>query len=121
MIPSDMGTGVWDIYLAIADATDTLRNIPQYNILAVNQDSNMQNSGLNDLSQSIIITTSSPGITTTSTEGGVSTATDSQSITIISTAAESGIDTTAESASGVEALHVQFPSITLVLLSLSFI
>ena len=107
MIPSDMGTGVWNIYLAIADAADSLRNIPQYNILAVNQDSSMQNSGLNNLSRSIIITPSSRG--TTSTEAGAA---------IISTTAESGIDTTADSASGVEALHVQFSPITsLVLLS----
>jgi hypothetical protein len=77
MIPSDVGAGVWNVYLAIADAADTLRNIPQYNILAINQDSSMQNSGLNNLSRSIIITSSSP--TTTSTEGGISTATDSQS------------------------------------------
>jgi hypothetical protein len=119
MIPSDVGAGVWNIYLAIADAADTLRNIPQYNILAINQDSSMQNSGLNNLSRSIIITSSSP--TTTSTEGGVSTATDSQSTTIISTATESKIYTT-DSASGVEALHIQFSSIlSLALLSYSII
>jgi hypothetical protein len=114
MMPSDMGAGVWNIYLAIADAADTLRNITQYNILAINQDSSMKNSGLNNLSRSIIITSTITG--TTSTEGGVSTATDSQSTTI---ATESETDST----SGVEALQVQFSSMvitSLVLVLLSY-
>lgn len=64
-IPSDMGIGTWNLYLAIVDAADTLRDIPQYNILAVNQDSNMQNSRLNNLSQFIIITSEPETITTT--------------------------------------------------------
>ena len=110
MIPSDMGAGVWNIYLAIVDAADTLRDIPQYNILAVNQDSSMKNSGLNNLSRSITIapssstttesvtstTTGSQSITST-TESGIDTTTDSQSITVTST--ESGIYTATDSQS----------------------
>ena len=49
MIPSDMGTDTWNLYLAIVDTADTIRGLPQYSILAVNQDSSMQDSGLNNL------------------------------------------------------------------------
>ena len=68
MIPSDMATGTWNLYLAIVDAANTLRDVPQYNILAVNQDLSMQDSGLNNLSRSIIIT---PTIETTTDSGVV--------------------------------------------------
>ena len=52
-IPPDIATGVWNVYLAIVDSADTLRDMPQYNILAVNQNASMQYTGMNDLSQSI--------------------------------------------------------------------
>ena len=70
MIPSDMEGGTWDIYLAIVDAAVPLRDIPQYNILAVNQDSSVQDSGLNNLSRSITISSAAePGIETTTNSG----------------------------------------------------
>lgn len=55
LIPTNMSNGTWNIFLAIADAAPHLKEIPQYNILAVNQESSMQVLGLNNLSRSIIV------------------------------------------------------------------
>ena len=81
-IPSDMESGTWNVSLAIVDTAVTLSDIPQYNILAVNQDSSVQDSGLNNLSQSITISSAAePGIETT-TNSGVETV-DTQFLSII--------------------------------------
>ena len=68
LIPADLNSGTWNVYLEIADAAANLRETPQYNILAVNQISSMQESGLNNLSRSIVITSD-----TTQTEPGIET------------------------------------------------
>ena len=57
-IPTDLSNNTWNVYLAIVDAAANLRETPQYNILAVNQISSMQESRLNNLSRLIVITNS---------------------------------------------------------------
>ena len=62
MIPTNMNNGIWNVFLAIVDASPSLSEIPQYNIMAVNQNySSMQEMGLNSLSRSIVI--NSPAVT----------------------------------------------------------
>ena len=68
LIPTNMSNGPWNIFLAIVDAAPRLREIPQYNILAVNLESSMQELGLNNLSRSIIVIP-----TTVETEPGMET------------------------------------------------
>ena len=48
--------GTWNIFFRVTDAALSLREVPQYNILIVNQLPAAQLTGLNDLQRSITIT-----------------------------------------------------------------
>ena len=52
-IPNELNSGIWRLFLEIADAAPRLQGILQYNILAVNQVPAVQETGMNDLLRSI--------------------------------------------------------------------
>lgn len=80
MIPTNMNNGIWNVFLAIVDASPSLSEIPQYNIMAVNQNyTSMQEMGLNSLSRSIVI--NSPAVTMATEPGtGMETSDSSQPV-----------------------------------------
>ena len=58
---------MWHLFLEIADAAPRLRGVLQYNILAVNQESAVQETGMNDLLRSMQV--NAPASTPPSSQG----------------------------------------------------
>ena len=54
-LPADMESGIWSVYVVITDFAVSLKDLPEYNILFVNQPASAQLTGMNSFKRNISV------------------------------------------------------------------